>query len=346
MVYRLTQENMSEALDEQVQRFYQAFHEVHISKHPNANQQRLPLAHRFGCGYMDIRQFSGITYSHMALQFNEDVQLAEAALDSGFYIGLNLGSGVEFAIEGSKHRLLNPCNTVSLGYCQAGERLHTAVSRCDKVCSISFFLDEGLVRGYLRSFGKEDLLGQLKGHKTTRVLKQASLLPRHRQLVAKLLDNPHSGLAEKLFFDSAAAELLLAVFESICTHKRSQQKLTSRDKERLMAAKNRLLHDIHNPPSIAELASFIGLNEDKLKKGFKVLFNNTIYQTLLEHKMQLAVELVRRRDISIAEVAYESGYTNVSKFILAFKKQYGVTPGAMRKEIHYFLPSTKVIETV
>ena len=81
-----------------------------------------------------------------------------------------------------------------------------------------------------------------------------------------------------------------------------------------------------DPPSLQALADEIGLSLKKLKEGFKQLYGNTVYQFVLDHKMNHARQLLVTGSHNVNEVALELGYSNSSHFIDAFKKKFGTTP--------------------
>jgi AraC-like DNA-binding protein len=91
-------------------------------------------------------------------------------------------------------------------------------------------------------------------------------------------------------------------------------------------AKEYLISDLQNSPTIKELAKHVALNEHNLKTGFKEIYGKTIHAFVKDYKMSKARELILKREFQIAEIADQLGYTNVSHFIDAFKKKFGVTP--------------------
>jgi AraC-like DNA-binding protein len=91
-------------------------------------------------------------------------------------------------------------------------------------------------------------------------------------------------------------------------------------------AKEYLISDLQNSPTIKELAKYVALNEHNLKTGFKEIYGKTIHAFVKDYKMSKARELILKREFQIAEIADQLGYTNVSHFIDAFKKKFGVTP--------------------
>lgn len=91
-------------------------------------------------------------------------------------------------------------------------------------------------------------------------------------------------------------------------------------------AKQIMLERMINPPSLQDLADEIGLSLKKLKEGFKQLYGSTVYQFVLDHKMNHARQLLSKGSYNVNEVALQLGYSNSSHFIDAFKKKFGTTP--------------------
>ena len=91
-------------------------------------------------------------------------------------------------------------------------------------------------------------------------------------------------------------------------------------------AKEHLLKHLDAAPTLKELSKIAGLNEFQLKVGFKEIYGNTVYGYLLDHKLDHARTLLDTKKYKVNEVASQTGYTNTSHFIAAFRKKYGVTP--------------------
>jgi AraC-like DNA-binding protein len=91
-------------------------------------------------------------------------------------------------------------------------------------------------------------------------------------------------------------------------------------------AKSLILDQWQKPPTIAKLAELVGLNEYRLKAGFKEVYNSTVYGYVMETKMNRGRKLLDAGKLRVNDVAFEVGYTNPSHFIAAFKRQFGITP--------------------
>lgn len=102
------------------------------------------------------------------------------------------------------------------------------------------------------------------------------------------------------------------------------------DIDKIHEARHILLSNLNAPPSILELSREVGINDYKLKCGFKEVFNQTVYGYLFDYKMELARKLLLDTDKTIVEVAYECGYDYASHFTNAFKRKYGISPKECR----------------
>ncbi len=87
------------------------------------------------------------------------------------------------------------------------------------------------------------------------------------------------------------------------------------------------------PPTIKELSRVAAMSESKLKKVFKSVFGLPIYEYFQKHRMQKARIMLMSGNYSIKDVGYTLGYSNLSNFTLAFKKEFGNLPSNLVKEL-------------
>ena len=79
-----------------------------------------------------------------------------------------------------------------------------------------------------------------------------------------------------------------------------------------------------------ELSQLVGLNDYKLKAGFREYFGNTVFGCLHDYRMQEAKRLLETKKINIKQVARSVGYTSETSFSSAFRKKFGVSPSVYR----------------
>lgn len=95
---------------------------------------------------------------------------------------------------------------------------------------------------------------------------------------------------------------------------------------KIRKAKDIIIANMAEPPSLQELANEIGLNIKKLKEGFKQIYGDTVYSFLFDYKMEQARKLLESNQHNVNEVGLKVGYSTASHFIAAFKKKFGTTP--------------------
>jgi len=137
---------------------------------------------------------------------------------------------------------------------------------------------------------------------------------------------------KKLFLYSKALELVASQAHAIEQQGQPLRRYvrTDYDRERLLFARDYLLEHRALPPSLPELARVAGINEFKLKKGFKELFGYTVFGYLSEQRLADAKAQLQERQKTASELAFELGYSSVQHFSAAFKKKFGVSPTQLR----------------
>ena len=142
-----------------------------------------------------------------------------------------------------------------------------------------------------------------------------------------------TGGLKLLFLQSKCLELLALqaqAFELAAKKTESPAIKSVYDKERIYYAREFLLANANHPPSLTELAKTAGINEFKLKHGFKEVFNNTVFGYLSDYKLMRAKELLADKSKNIKHISDELGYSSVQHFSNAFSKKFGISPGKAR----------------
>ena len=138
------------------------------------------------------------------------------------------------------------------------------------------------------------------------------------------------GVSRQLLLEAKGLELLAVVLDELELASAATSPLTAWDIERLERARCSLLARLVSPPSLAELARSVGLNEFKLKVGFRTLFGASVFSYLRAERMNAARRLLAQGRWNVTEVAARVGYSNPSKFAAAFRKHFGLPPSAVR----------------
>ena len=84
--------------------------------------------------------------------------------------------------------------------------------------------------------------------------------------------------------------------------------------------------------TVASLAEQFHVSQSKLKSDFKQVTGQPVKVFHTRLRLQKAVTLLETTRLDQAQIACECGFSGESHLIEAFRKVYGVTPGAYRKQ--------------
>ena len=157
--------------------------------------------------------------------------------------------------------------------------------------------------------------------------------PPIQQVVYQIINNHYSGDLQRLFLLSKSIELLVLCAEScsLALNKKQEFVRTPADKEKIIAVRDLINQRITDPPSFTQISRSVGLNEYKLKRGFKEIFNTTVFGYLTEQRLLLAHQFLKDTQKTAAEISFELGYSTPQHFNNVFKKRFGLTPDSVRK---------------
>jgi len=158
-------------------------------------------------------------------------------------------------------------------------------------------------------------------------------LPGMKEITNQLLNCPFDESTMQFYFDLKVRELLFQILENAYKRKATEQFFTPWEIGKIHQART-ILEDYvsKKPPSIKSLSKQVALNVYKLKTGFRQYFNTGIFEWLLDRKMLYAKELIYTTNKPIKEICKMIGYPLSTNFITAFRRQFGVTPGSLRRK--------------
>ena len=82
---------------------------------------------------------------------------------------------------------------------------------------------------------------------------------------------------------------------------------------------------------IKDVASFVGMSETGFCNFWKRMTGVRFWNFLIDQRIDAACGLLRLKDLSVTDVCYESGFSDLAYFCKTFKRIKGVTPTYYRK---------------
>lgn len=213
---------------------------------------------------------------------------------------------------------------------QAGEHIYL----------IKIHTDINFLRNFSMGFESLPLklLEIIENDKTQRFHQPLGKITPTMQLsLQQILNCPYQGMTKRMYLEGKTIELLamqVGQWENLNKQYNSIKRLRPDDSERVHHAKEILIQNWDNPPSLQELTRQVGLNDYKLKQGFRQVFGTSVFGYLQHYRMEQAKQLLAEQELSVRGVAQQIGYASQSHFCYLFKRQFGISPRAYRASFH------------
>jgi AraC-like DNA-binding protein len=155
----------------------------------------------------------------------------------------------------------------------------------------------------------------------------------HQDLQQKLIDFLSLNEAQKII---GLTEILLSIatekkYKHLCSIGYAHQ-YKSNDIEKIDNVYNYVLSNFKDDLSVKDIALKCNMNTAAFCRYFKKKTGKTFKDFMNEIRLGNAAGLLLKGDLTIAEVAFESGFNNPSYFNRLFKRTNGITPKAYQSQ--------------
>jgi AraC-like DNA-binding protein len=105
-----------------------------------------------------------------------------------------------------------------------------------------------------------------------------------------------------------------------------------RDLARLRQVRDRIDREYAQPLDVEALARGVHMSAGHLSRQFKLAYGEAPYAYLMTRRIERAMALLRRGDLSVTEVCFEVGCQSLGTFSTRFTELVGVPPSVYRRE--------------
>ncbi|NJK51966.1 MAG: helix-turn-helix transcriptional regulator [Leptolyngbyaceae cyanobacterium SU_3_3] len=196
---------------------------------------------------------------------------------------------------------------------------------------VELFLDAAVLRSMFADGQGElpqEFAAWLRSEDELRSAQVGKVTPELERVLWEIVRCPFQGLQKRLYQEGKALEVLgLVVGMEQARQGRSQElRLPMGTRERVHYARELVLQHVHEPLSLGELARRSQLNESTLKRGFKQEFGMTVFDYLLDYRLEQARQMLERGTMQVTEVMMAVGLRNRSYFAEVFRRKFGQNP--------------------
>ena len=149
-------------------------------------------------------------------------------------------------------------------------------------------------------------------------------------LIRKLIHSPFSE-STKDFHIEVIKKLMTQLLNLVVENGKWINPLQINELESIYTAKEFIDNNLPYHHSISFIARKAGINEQKLKQGFKAIFGMGLYAYYRNEILKIASMELEQTNKSIKQIALHNGYNDANNFSAAFKNKFGMTPKEWRK---------------
>ena len=103
-----------------------------------------------------------------------------------------------------------------------------------------------------------------------------------------------------------------------------------RDLALLRRARDRMDREYAQPLDVEALARGVHMSAGHLSRQFRLAYGESPYSYLMTRRIERAMALLRRGDLSVTEVCFEVGCASLGTFSTRFTELVGISPSAYR----------------
>jgi len=285
-----------------------------------------------GAGTLEMRQLTnGLTIGRGAYQLRQVLSATQTDLHSPFGISLMLEGYFDLQLSNRQEHISAGEIWLRIGQV---DKLHHRQPSGQRMQGVSFDFSTELLDSWKQDAPQamQEGIQTLLRNGATHFGYMARANPQLWRLARRLLAAKTETFCDRLHYESLALEFLACFL-----HPHQQTTGLSRQERRAAHLRNALnqaidiLHEeVVRPPTIAELARRVGINECYLKAGFREQFDETVGSYVRKLRLEKARNLLEKEACSVQHAALSVGFANISYFSSIFKQQYGQLPSQYR----------------
>jgi len=192
--------------------------------------------------------------------------------------------------------------------------------------TINIEVDANYLNGLFDLRGKSPVLQSLLQNSQPLLFEQV-IFPSLQKIVDEIVSESVDETFKLFFLRVKAEELVCRLLMEL--EKRDETHLydlNMQDIQTIYKIKDQMLEHLGTPPVIKELAISASMSPTKLKRLFKQIFGNSLFNYYQEFRMKEAALLLKNEMLSVSDVGYQLGFTNLSHFSKVFKEHIGMKP--------------------
>ncbi|MDD3218944.1 MAG: AraC family transcriptional regulator [Lachnospiraceae bacterium] len=187
--------------------------------------------------------------------------------------------------------------------------------------------------GYYKSIFETKYLNPVLQNKKAEVVIISGETTRQKEMLEKLRKTAALQQQENTEFQTRNyfSEIWLLLLKEIQEMNTSNTPITTVNQERIQAMLSYIHENYKSKLTLEEIARAASISKRECIRCFQTSIHKSAFDYLMDYRIEVAKRLLHTTNLSVLEVAMESGFSEGAYFGKIFKKKCGKTPGAYRK---------------
>jgi len=297
---------------------------------------KIQIPHPIGDGYVLAANINtDISYAVMDFSLNADlVLLRKKSSLYGLSLFFNQVNVSDFFLIREPHNAItdkSPSRS-NIFLSSTNYDLEVTYSRGSRLRRVGIFFSPSFVSHCVKKDILLDLL--IYADNQPRNINKEPITFEYRQLLEDIFGADHRSPVSHLLLQSRVlmlTEKFLSAFLIKAPLLKESGGLSQRDKEKDIEALKDIERILSNNkldkfPSIDLLSKTAMMSSTKLKTKFKQIYGMKLYEFYNRNRLETAKEMLQTGKYSVKQVGMNIGFTNLSNFAKAFRKEFGILP--------------------
>ena len=203
---------------------------------------------------------------------------------------------------------------------------------------IVVLLKEGWLQNVLRdSQSKEKISQYIISENASLNLRKEFLSPEQNKLFAKIFAGNNCFLMENLFYDGRILNLLESFFKDLLNKEDTGCPYlfpSYDDIHSLQEAEKYIIENLMNPfPGVEVLSRICCMSRTKFINLFQKVYGVSSFEFSQKKRLSKAFDYLKTGRYSVSDTSQMIGYTGVNNFAIAFRKEFGMSPGELLENL-------------
>ena len=211
----------------------------------------------------------------------------------------------------------------------------TAMRNIEKCVTDSHLFHSTFLSGHFRSIFETKYINPVLQNKKIELIEIRRTTENQKKILSKLrkVSSLQQEADREFQTRNLFSEIWLLLLEEIKQMDKFTSSISTLSQERLLTMMTFIQENFHQKLSLEEIALSASISTREALRCFQSCIHETPFEYLISCRVEAAKKLLRTTNLSITEIALQTGFSNSAYFSKIFKRTCHMTPVSYRKQL-------------